>query len=134
MDKWYLLLAGSLFISLGAFYLCRQNSAYYDELRWGAFFPIKSPFLCRLLISPSIKGKNGRLVPVAPRNEQKITCLGLLSHLVSGSLAVQCLLVTLQYGLFQTKHFDSVQKAMASLAIAAMAFAVLGTINQSKVG
>ena len=87
-----------------------------------------------LFIARSIKGKNGRLVYVAPQDEHKMTCLGLLSHLIVDSLAIRYIFISIQYEIFQMKSLAAVQKALVYLVFAAMTVAITSTINQSKVG
>ena len=138
MAERFIVIAGSLFLPFGAFYFCRQSSAYYDSLRWNAFLRIRSNFVCWLLISQAIKARKGinrgPLVYVAPQDEHKMTCLGLLSHLIVDSLAIRYIFVSIQDELFQTQSPDVVQKATVYLLFAAMSAAIASTINQSKVG
>ena len=138
MVERFIVIGGSLFFSFGAFYFCRQSSAYYYSLRWDAFLRIQSNFACWLFISPAIKARKGinrgRLVYVAPQDEHKMTILGLLSHLIVDSLAIRYIFVSIQDELFQTQSPDVVQKATVYLLFAAMSAAIAGTINQSKVG
>ena len=76
MVERFIVIGGSLFLFFGAFYFCRQSSAYYYSLRWDAFLRIRSNFACWLFISPAIKARRGinrgRLVYVAPQDEHKI--------------------------------------------------------------
>lgn len=138
MAEQFIVIGGSLFFSFGAFYFCRQSSAYYYSLRWDAFLRIRSNFVCWLFISPAIKARKGinrgRLVYVAPQDEHKMTCLGLLSHLIVDSLAIRYIFVSIQYEIFQMKSLAAVQKALVYLVLAAMTVAITSTINQSKVG
>lgn len=138
MVELFIVIGGSLFLSFGAFYFCRQSSAYYYSLRWDAFLRMRSNFVCWLFISPAIKARKGmnrgRLVYVAPQDEHKMTILGLLSHLIVDSLAIRYIFVSIQYELFQTQSLDAVQKAAVYLVLAAMSAAIASTINQSKVG
>ena len=138
MVEQFIVLGVSLYLSFGAFYFCRQSSAYYDTLRWNAFLRIRSDFVCWLFISPAVKARigisKGRLVYVAPQDEHKMTVLGLLSHLIVDSLAIRYIFVSVQYRLFQMQTFDAVQKVELYLVIAAMTTAITSTINQSKVG
>lgn len=138
MAERFIVICGSLFLPFGAFYFCRQCSAYYYSLRWDAFLRIRSNFVCWFFISPAIKARKGinrgRLVYVAPQDEHKMTILGLLSHLIVDSLAIRYIFVTIQYELFQIQSFDTVQRATVYLVLAAMSTAIASTINQSKVG
>lgn len=123
-----------LFVVFVAFYFCRQSSVYYDTLRWTAHIKIRSNLICWLFISQVIKGRNGRLVYVAPQDEHKMTCIGLLSHLIVDSLAVRFLYVSIQYYFFQVDQpFYVVQRAFIYLMCTAMSSALISTVNQYKV-
>ena len=138
MVERFIVIGGSLFLSLGAFYLCRQSSAYYYSLRWDAFLRIRSNFVCWLLISPAIKARKGinrgRLVYVAPQDEHKMTILGLFSHLIVDSLAIRYIFVSIQYELFQAQSCDAIKKSTVYLVFAAISAAIASTLNQTKVG
>lgn len=70
---------------------------------------------------------------VSPRNENTITCLGLLSHGIVIPLNLWHLSACLRYWLGLDRNMEAVQKALSCLTLAMIAVAVASTINCAKV-
>lgn len=131
----YFVIGFSLLCSLGAFILCRQSSSYFDKSRVRAFIKIKSDLICFIFISQSIKAwHGGHPVQVAPQNEHKISLIGLLAHLIAGSLCIRLIYLSIQYGVFsKVTALDPFWNTVDYLAIILCIVGGMTAFNNSKV-
>lgn len=124
----------SLALCVACFCLSRSCSLFFDNAKCKIAVPIRNEVLQQILIAKEIKTwKSGRLVMCEPKNESKMSLVGLLAHISIDTMCIRLLIVTFLYTFMGNGTLDMVDDALSTLIVIAFIFAIISTVNNSKV-